>query len=314
MPFDVAVVGEINADLILSGNVDPAFGQVEQLVDEANLVIGSSAAIFACGLARLGLKTTILGKIGNDMFGRFMVESLNAKNVDTSGVIVDPNIPTGLTVILAKKEDRAILTHMGSIPAMRFSDIDFSLIDCSRHLHLGSFFLLDNLRPEIPKLFHAARNRGLSISMDPNYDPTGRWNSGLNEAAKLIDILLPNAREAKAIAGEDNLDNAMDKLTQTVPLLAVKLGRQGAMCKCTPEKTLMQGALPVEVVDTVGAGDCFDAGFVYGYLNKWDLTKTLKLAVCCGSLSTRKAGGTEAQADLSEAMKFIKKSGQCRNL
>jgi sugar/nucleoside kinase (ribokinase family) len=99
----------------------------------------------------------------------------------------------------------------------------------------------------------------------------------------------------------------MDKLTQTVPLLAVKLGRQGAMCKCAPEKTLMQGALPVEVLDTVGAGDCFDAGFVYGYRNKWDLAKTLKLAVCCGSLSTRKAGGTEAQPDLSEAMKFIKK-------
>ena len=307
MQFDVVVVGEINADLILRGNVDPAFGQVEQLVDDANLVIGSSAAIFACGLARLGLKTTIIGKVGDDIFGKYMVESLNARNVDTSGVIVDPKIPTGLTLILAKKEDRAILTYLGSISAMRYSEIDFSLIYCSRHLHLGGFFLLNNLRPEIPKLFHTARDRGLSISMDTNCDPAGKWGGGLQEAIKHIDVLLPNDREARAIAGEDNLDRAVDILAKSVPMLGIKLGRHGAMCRRGSEETMLQRSLPVEVIDTVGAGDSFDAGFVYGYLNKWNLTKTLKLAVSCGSLSTREAGGTEAQAALSEAMKFVEK-------
>ena len=308
MRFDAVVIGEINADLILSGDVDPAFGQIEQLVDGARLVIGSSAAIFACGLAKLGLKTTLIGKVGDDVFGRYMIDSLNAGDVNTSGVIVDPHIPTGLTVILAKKEDRAILTYLGSIPAMNYSEIDLSLVSACRHLHLASYFLLENLRPEVARLFRTARDSGLSISMDTNYDPARQWNHGLQEALEHIDIFLPNAVEAKAITGEDDLDRAADILARTVPILAVKMGSQGALCRKGPEKALFQRPAPLEVVDTVGAGDSFDAGFVYGHLNKWDLPMTLKFAVACGTLSTRKAGGTEAQAGLDEAMNFIKKS------
>jgi sugar/nucleoside kinase (ribokinase family) len=307
MPFDVVVVGEINADLILRGNVEPVFGQVEQLVDDANLVIGSSAAIFACGLARLGLRTTLIGKVGDDIFGKFMIDALNAKRVDTSGVIASPEISTGLSVILAKGEDRAILTYLGSIPAMNYSEIDLSLMSSSRHLHLGSFFMLDNLRADIPRLFQTAKRMGLTVSMDTNYDPAENWDNGLEEAIKYIDLLLPNDREAKAIAGENDLHRAMDILIQKVPLLAVKRGEQGGMVKIGSGKILEQRAISVEVVDTVGAGDSFDAGFIYGYLNRWDLDRTLKLAVSCGSLSTRKAGGTEAQAELAEATRFMKK-------
>ena len=307
MPFDVVVVGEINADLILRGNVEPVFGQVEQLVDDAHLVIGSSAAIFACGVARLGLRTTLIGKVGDDMFGRFMIDALNAKHVDTSGVIASPEINTGLSVILARGEDRAILTYLGSIPAMNYSEIDFSLMFNSRHLHLGSFFMLDNLRADIPRLFQTAKRMGLTVSMDTNYDPAENWDNGLEEAIKYIDILLPNDTEVRAIAGEDDLHRAMDILIQKVPLLAVKRGEQGAMVKSGSGKILRQGPISVEVVDTVGAGDSFDAGFIYGYLNKWDLGRTLKFAVSCGSLSTRKAGGTEAQAELAEATGFMEK-------
>src|SRR5580765_836229 len=115
MQFDVVVVGEINADLILKGDVTPAFGQVEQIVDDATLTIGSSSAIFACGAARLGLRVAFIGIVGDDVFGQFMRRQLAEHSVDVSGIIVDGAIRTGLSVILSRGVDRAILTYAGAI-------------------------------------------------------------------------------------------------------------------------------------------------------------------------------------------------------
>ena len=305
--FDVVVVGEINADLILKGNVEPSFGQVEQIVDDANLVMGSSAVIFACGVARLGLKTTFIGKVGDDMFGNFMIESMQARGVDIGGVVVDPHVQTGLTVILARQVDRAILTYLGAIPAMRYSEIDFNLIAKSRHLHLGSFFMLDDLRPDIPRLFQEVKEMGLSVSLDTNYDPAENWDDGLKDAMRNVNVLLPNETEALKISDSSDLETAVDQLVNFGPLVAVKLGKEGAIAKAGSGPLIRQDSISVDVIDTVGAGDSFDAGFVYGYLSQWNLEKTLKMAVACGSLSTRKAGGTDAQAELNEALQFIKK-------
>ena len=240
------------------------------------------------------------------MFGNFMVESMKARGVDISGVVVDPHIQTGLTVILARQVDRAILTYLGSIPALRYEEVDFELIAKCRHLHLGSFFMLDDLRPDIPKLFQKVKKMGLSVSLDTNYDPAEKWDDGLKEAMRNVDVLLPNETEALKISASDNLEIAVEKLVNFGPLVAVKLGKEGAIAKGSSKPFLRQGSIVVNVIDTVGAGDSFDAGFVYGYLSQWDLKKTLKMAVACGSLSTRKAGGTDAQADLAEALKFIK--------
>lgn len=303
--FDILVIGEINVDLILSGNVDPQFGQVEKIVNNANLVIGSSAVIFACGVARLGLKTAFIGVVGADMFGRFMIESMNQKGVDTSAVVVDPKIQTGLSVILSRDTDRAILTYPGSIPELKYSHIDFSLFEKSKHLHLSSFFLLDKLRPDISRIFRKARQSGLSISIDTNYDPAEKWNGGVQDAIKYADIILPNETEIKAITGEKSIDEAMSVLSEKVSLVAVKQGELGAAAKRRGDISIGQESIPVSVVDTVGAGDSFDAGFVYAFLNAWSLEDTLKMAVVCGSLSTRKAGGTSAQPDLAEAMYFM---------
>ncbi len=303
--FDVVVIGEINADLIIRGNVVPLFGQIEQIVDDAKLVMGSSAVIFACGAAKLGLKTTFIGKVGDDMFGKFMIDSMNARGVDTSSVIIDPQIQTGLSVILTKQEDRAILTYLGSIPALIYDDIDFDLISQCRHLHLSSYFILDNLRPDIPILFKKVKDMGLSVSLDTNYDPAETWDDGVSEAMKYVDLILPNETEVMALTGEKDKEKAIEKMALTVPIVAVKLGKQGAIVKSGKEPIQMQEVIPVEVVDTVGAGDSFDAGFVYAYLNQYDLKTALKLAVTCGSLSTRKAGGTDAQADFEEVMQFI---------
>lgn len=300
-PFDLVVIGDINADLVLSGDVTPVFGQVEKLLDDASLLIGGSATIFACGAARLGLRVAFAGKVGNDVFGRFMLAALQERGIDTSAVVVDPAVKTGLTVILSRGQDRAMLTHAGTIGALAADEVDPHLFDRARHVHMGSFYLLDGLRPAVPRLFAEAQRRGLTVSLDTNYDPTERWDGGIAETLRHVDIFLPNETELARIMGAGEWRTALDAAARSVPTVAVKLGAAGAAVQ-QGERYLEQAVLPVKVVDTTGAGDSFDAGFVYGSLAGWPLERTLSLAMACGAASTRAAGGTAAQPDLEEAL------------
>jgi sugar/nucleoside kinase (ribokinase family) len=302
--YDVVVVGELNADLILRGDVTPAFGQVEHIIDDAVLTIGSSSAIFACGAARLGLRVAFIGKAGDDEFGRFMQRELQRRGIDTGGVVIDPRLPTGLSVILSRPADRAILTHLGSIAALRFDEIDLAVLARARHLHLGSYYLLDALRPDVPRLFEEARARGLTVSLDTNYDPAEKWEGGLRETLPRVDVFLPNETELLAITREDSIEAGLDRLSE-ISVVAVKLGARGAIAR-SGSQIFRADSIPVKVVDTTGAGDSFDAGLVYAYLAGQDLSRALRFACACGSLSTRAAGGTAAQATLAEALAALR--------
>ena len=306
--FDILIAGEINPDLILSGNVVPEFGQVEKLVDDATLALGSSSAIFACSAARLGLKTGFIGVCGDDVFGRFMLDEMRKRDVDVSNVIVRSDGQTGLSVILNQpfdyaQGDRAILTHSGLIPALRASDISEALLSQARHLHVASYFLQMNLQPDLPKLFRRAHSLGLTTSLDPNYDPTEKW-IGFDELLSVTNVFLPNETEATSLSGESNVDLVANRLGSRVEVLAIKLGAEGAFGVRDAIRVRV-ASIPVKVVDTIGAGDAFDAGFLYGYLNNWDLKKSLQLATVCGALSTRASGGITAQPTLDEALAFL---------
>ncbi len=299
-PFDILIAGELNPDLILA---DPGltvrFGQHEALVDDATMTIGSSAAIFACGAARLGLNVAFIGVVGDDLFGRFMLKSLTARNVDIANVIVDPAQETGLSVILSRGVDRAILTHMGAMNALRADDIPDVLLAQARHFHVTSYFLQTALQPDLPALFARARGLGLSTSIDTNWDPDERW-TGVDAVLNETTIFLPNDAEALALTGAATVDEAARQLATKADVVAVKLGGDGALT-CEAEEITRAAAIPIRVADTVGAGDTFDAGFVYGYLHGWDAPASLQLGIACGSLSTREAGGVNAQPTLDEA-------------
>jgi sugar/nucleoside kinase (ribokinase family) len=306
--FDLLVVGEINPDLILRGhNLAPAFGQAEKLVEAATLTIGSSSAIMACGAARLGMRVAFVGVVGDDAFGRFMLEAMAARGVDVSACIIERTLATGFSVILSQPHDRAILTHLGTIAALQAKQIDLTLLRRARHLHVGSYFLLDALRPDLPDLYVRAHRAGLTTSLDTNWDPRGDWDGGLARLLTECDIFLPNETEARLIAKCDDLDKTMDVLAGQVSILAVKLGADGALAR-HGDRLIRAPSLPVHVKDTTGAGDSFDAGFLYGYLNNWSLERSLRLACACGSLSTRAAGGTEGQATLAEAVQALAKA------
>jgi len=300
--FDILVAGEINPDLILAGNVIPEFGQVEKLVDSATLAIGSSSAIFACGAARLGLKVAFIGLCGADAFGRFMLDEMQKRDVDVSNVIVRPDGQTGLSVILNRTADRAILTHPGLMSALRASDIPDSLLTSARHLHVASYFLQTGLQPDLPALFRRARALGLTTSLDTNYDPAEKW-LGFDELLSVTNVFLPNETESRSLTGVEDVNEAAARLGRRVELAAIKLGADGAL-GVRQSQAVRVPSMPVKVVDTVGAGDSFDAGFIYGYLHGWTLEKSLRLGVVCGGLSTQRAGGTNGQPTLKEALEY----------
>lgn len=304
--FDLLVAGEINPDLILSDpELQPRFGQQEILIDKSDITIGSSNAIFACGAARLGLIVAIIGVVGEDIFGTYMRQSLETRKVDISNVIVDAAQKTGFSVILNRTTDRAILTFTGAINSLRAEDVQDELLSKVRHLHVASYFLQTALQPGLPELFRRARRMGVTISLDPNWDPEERWE-GFEELLSLVDIFLPNDAELISISKSQDIQDGISKLSRFCPTVAVKLGSQGAIAQ-QDDHVIHLPAIPVQVADTVGAGDSFDAGFIYGYLQGWSLERCLQMGVACGSLSTRTHGGTTAQPTLEEALQAIDK-------
>lgn len=308
---DVLVLGEINPDVIVRGaDPRPQFGQVERLVDAIELVVGSSSAIFACGAARLGLRIAFVGVVGDDAMGRFMLDAMRARGVDVSACRVDEAVPTGASVILVGDADRAILTAPGTVPLLRDEDVPAALLARARHLHVGSAFLLDALRPSLTERFAAARRAGITTSLDCNWDPRGTWDGDLKRILGQANVFLPNAAEARRITRCDAVEDAALALAAGGPhVVAVKCGADGALAAERDGTLTRVPAIAVETVDTTGAGDSFDAGFLAAWLAGRSVRDCLAIGVACGSLSTRGIGGTAAQPTLAEAEAAARTSG-----
>ncbi|MBG0563795.1 carbohydrate kinase family protein [Actinoplanes aureus] len=297
MTFDLLVVGDANPDAVLSGApADLPWGQRERLVAGGALTLGGSAAITACGAARLGLRTAFAGRVGDDPAGRFCLDALRERGVDVTGCVVDPSVATALTVVLAGGDDRAILTAPGCLPLLRIGDIGPV---SARHVHVSSYFLQPRLAAGLPAWFAGLRDRGITTSLDTNDDPSGRWDSGVADAIARTDIFLPNEAEALALTRTDDVLAAAEALAASGGLVVVKRGAGGALAWADGGPITVPGR-PATPVDTVGAGDSFNAGFLAGHLGGADLTTSLRLAAACGALSTRAAGGTAAQPTMTE--------------
>ena len=317
--LDLLVVGEINPDVVVSdADPVPQFNEVERLVGSIALTVGSSSAIFACGAARLGLRIAFVGVVGNDQFGRFMLESMADRGIDVSGCTVDPERPTGATVILTSGHDRAILTAMGTIGALDVDSVPERLLGRARHLHSSCFFLQNASRDRLPAYMAAARARGLTTSFDTNWDPTGRWDGGVGDMLRACDVFFPNEAEACRIARRDDVEDAARELARIGaagrsgegPVVAVKLGSRGALAVDRDGRLIRVPALPVAPVDTTGAGDSFDAGFLRSWLDGGSVADSLRLGAVCGALSTLRAGGTDGQPTYVGALEALSAWGR----
>lgn len=308
--LDVLVIGEINPDIVVADrDPRPAFDQVERIVGSITMTVGSSSAIFACGAARLELSTAFVGVVGDDPLGRFMLDALADRGVDISGCRVDRSQPTGASVILTNGQDRAILTSVGAIGAFDVDDVPAPLLARARHVHSGSFFLQERSRDRLPGLFAAAKARGQTTSFDANWDPAERWDGGIHDMLRAADVFFPNATEVTRIAGRDVVEEATRELarigsegrTDGGPLIVVKLGADGALAHRSDGPIERVAALPVDAVDTTGAGDSFDAGFLRGWLDGASTIDALRYGAVCGALSTLGVGGVAAQPSRHDA-------------
>ncbi len=301
---DLLLIGDCNPDvLVLGGDVTPAFGQEEKLVDSMALVVGGSASITAIAAARLGLRVALAAAVGDDPAGNFMLAELAGAGVDTSGVAIRAKLPTGMTVALSRGEDRAILTAEGAIPTLTAADVPGDLISRARHVHVSGYFLVQRtLGPGLPALLAAAHAAGASTSLDTNWDPAGTWGAGFfPDVLAQTDLLLPNEAEALRLAAADTLPDAVASLTRAGGAVAVKLGARGALYAAGAVRYLAT-APPASPVDTTGAGDCFNAGLLAGLLRGSDPPDALALGCAVGAASTQAIGGTAGSPDLAAAL------------
>jgi sugar/nucleoside kinase (ribokinase family) len=305
-PFDVSVIGELNLDLILYGLPQTMVLEREHLAKDLSITLGSSSAIFAHNLAHLGNRVGFNSCIGDDPFGEICVQRLSASGADVSHVRKLKGKTTGLTVILPQRKDRYILTYPGAMYEMTEKDLEKPFLFNARHLHLSSYFLQKGIRPTLIDIFRKAKEAGLTTSLDTNDDPEDRWSGDIQLLLRYVDILLPNERELGKLAQTDDLEKAAEILSQKVRILAIKRGVQGAVVRVGKEK---HAAFPpmVDVVDTVGAGDTFDAGFIHQFIRGAQIVDCLKFANCAAGLSVTRAGGTEAFRDAPHREAFLRK-------
>ena len=301
----ILVIGELNVDIVATGlHSVPEMG-AEILAENCELTLGSASAIFAAGMAKLGHEVTFISHVGEDYFGDFCLGSLKQLGISTRNVTRKREQKTGVTIALSGKRDRALVTYAGAVATFKADSIDQALMSRHDHVHLTSYYLQTGLRPSFADLFRQAKASGLTTSFDPNSDPNDKWDKNINAVLYYTDVLFVNEREAMKLTRSKSLNSALKTLGAKVDCAVGKRGARGATA-IQNEKTFNDSGFKVRAIDTTGAGDSFDAGFVSAYLRKAPLAECLRIGNACGALSAMGAGGTAGQPTQDELQKFIR--------
>jgi sugar/nucleoside kinase (ribokinase family) len=307
-PLDISIAGETNLDLILYGLPAAMPTERELLGSAFNLTLGGSSSILAHNLSLLGTRVGFTSQVGADEMGEIAIARLAEAGLDIAHITRRPGAGTGVTLLLPHGRERHILTYPGVMAEMSVADLDVAYLTSARHFHLSSLFLQTALHPNLPQLFATLKQADITISLDTNDDPSGNWSGILPSLLDKIDVLLPNEDELKKIAGKPTLDEALDALAPRVPLIVVKCGSRGALVQqCTEHGIQRNWVSPVlvEPIDTIGAGDSFNAGFLSAWLRGHDPLRAAAFGNITGALSTLRPGGTEAFRDSALRKAFL---------
>lgn len=304
--FDVIVVGELNVDLIFN-QVDsfPETGK-EKLAEEMTLTLGSSSAIFASNLSALGMKVSFIGKIGNDIFGHFCKDQLEAKGVDTSMLMMSDELKTGATVILNFVEDRAMVTYQGAMKQLGLNDITKEMLQRAHHLHFSSYFLQPGFKNNLDDLFKMAMNAGMTTSLDLQWDPEEKWEVDYKKILPHVNVFLPNEKELRHLTGKKTIEAGIDQLKDVANVVVVKLGNKGSISSYKGQTLLQPAFLNNNIIDAIGAGDSFNAGFIFRFIKHAPVEACQEFGNLIGAISTTAAGGTTAFIDLENTLRIAK--------
>lgn len=297
--YDLAVVADLCMDILMVGKTKPVYGQAEQFVDDYSLEIGGSAAIFASQFTKLGGKVGLLGHIGKDALGSLLLEAMARLQLPTALIEKKNSCKTAVGLGLSCNDDRAMLTYKGSIGSVTPQDIlDSKLLEKTSHLHIASYYLLEQLYDFWPDNLQGYREKGCTVSLDTNYAPKENW-SRVHELLPFVDIFLPNDEEAKKISGKAELSEAGQWLARRCTHVIIKNGPEGALY--FSGDVIKHFRIPSElrqdliIQDTTGAGDNFDAGFLWEWLQGKPLELCIATAIKCGTSSLAGIGGIAAQ-------------------
>jgi len=295
--FDVLVVGELNVDIILDDIQGfPKIGK-EILAHTFNLTLGSSSAIFASNLSALGSSVAFMGKIGADDFAMIVESSLHQKNVNTEFILKSDTYKTGATVVMNYDLDRANITFPGAMEYLKEEEITDTILKSAKHLHLSSVFLQTALKKDIVRLFKRAKDLGLTTSMDPQWDPQETWDLDLHQLLPLIDVFLPNVLEFQFLTDSEHMTSGLEKVASVANTIVIKDGENGSHLWSNGALVSKPAYLNDTVIDCIGAGDSFDAGFIHRYIQGKPLTECLEFGNITGAINTTASGGTTAFKD-----------------
>lgn len=295
--IDVIVIGELNVDIILNEIESlPVIGK-EIIANAMSVTLGSSSAIFASNLSSLGTHVAFVGKIGEDNFAQVVLASLEKKNVDTSHIIRSTSLCTGATIVLNYDQDRVMVTYPGAMNDLRLEDVDFGFLSTARHMHFSSYFMQPGIRNDITTLFRRTKELGLTTSLDTQWDPEEKWDFPLEKLLPYVDVFLPNIQEFKFLTRCNTIEEGIHKVKDFAHFIVIKNGSEGAIA-WDGKDIIPQPAFKNDcVLDCIGAGDSFNAGFIMDFINKKTLKKCLETGALTGAINTTRAGGTGAFED-----------------
>lgn len=310
--YDVVCVGILVADMFASPLTDlPKEGEL-RLVDEIYPDTGGCAANTGVSLVKLGGRVGLIGKVGDDIFGEFIIKDMTAKGLDARGVKVSQTMPTSRTMIIpVTGQDRRFIHVIGANADLKLEDVDLDMVARSRALYVGGFLVQPKLdQHALVELFRFAKDKGLLTILDVIVPSGGDYEvkSTVGQALPYTDVFLPNDDEAALLTHQDDpLEQARVFLEHGCETVVITRGEKGAVLRTT-DQIMKAPAFQVEVIDPSGAGDAFDAGFIWGMLQGWDLRRTLEFAAAIGASACLKLGCTPGVFTMDEATAFLEKN------
>ena len=305
--YDIAAIGELNVDIILNGiESEPEIGK-EKFARDMTVTLGSSTAIFAANAAALGSKVCFVGMVGRDSFGDLVKSSLEAKGVDTR-YLIHGETPTGATICMSYGEDRANLTYQGAMDVMGFDDIDLSVFDNTRHIHLSSLFMQSGMLRDVDKVLDLAAAKGVTVSLDTQWDPMETWALDYKNVLPKVTVFMPNEKELQALTHTKDLESAIQTVLPYLGCaMLVKCGSDGSiLVRKDGTRRVLPAYLNKNVVDAIGAGDSFNSGFISAFVKGLSLEDCQETGNLTGAVNTTAAGGTGAFTSLQDVREICR--------
>ena len=308
--FKVVCLGNVLVDVLVKpvDKFPPPGGLLP--VRHVEMALGGCASNTAVALSRLGVSTSLWGKVGKDPFSAFALKQLKEAGVEVSGMKADPGVSTTATVVLVySKARRSFLHSVAANDHIYQRDLNLFHLSTFSHLHVGGYFLFPRLDgPPMAKILRAAQERGLTTSLDTAWDMKNRWMKALKPCLPYLDYFMPSEREVKMLLGYTNpVKAAKAFLALGAKCAVVKMGEKGSYLMNSQGETYHVPAFKPRVVDTTGAGDCFCAGFIKGLSLKWDLRRCLQLGNATGACAVSELGATTGIRSFQQVGRYLKK-------